>query len=100
METLAAEGKKRNLVFRKKVVEAFELQFRVKMQGGPGRWSPTTYEQECYDILGMARPEVVNRPAAQVPANIQIIQPDPAQISQLVAAEVEKRMAELTASKR
>jgi hypothetical protein len=100
METLAAEGKKRNLVFRKKVVEAFELQFRVKMQGGPGRWSPTTYEQECYDILGMARPEVVNRPAAQVPANIQIIQPDPAQISQLVAAEVEKRMAELTAPKR
>jgi hypothetical protein len=97
---LEAEGKRRNRVFRKKVVESFEMQFRVKSQGGPGRWAPTTYEQECYEMLGMNPPEVVNRQAAQVPANIQIIQPDAAMISQLIAAEVEKRMAELTAPKR
>jgi hypothetical protein len=97
---LEAEGKRRNLAFRKKVVESFEMQFRVKSQGGPGRWAPTTYEQECYDLLKLTPPEVVNRPAAQVPANIQIIQPDPAVMAQLVAAEVEKRMAELTAPKR
>lgn len=97
---LEAEGTKRNLTFRKKVVEAFEMQFRVKMQGGPGRWAPNSYELECYKMLGQNPPEVVNRPTVQAPANIQIIQPDPAMMAQLVAAEVEKRMAELTAPKR
>jgi len=100
MKALEVEGKRRNLEFRKKTVESFEMQFRVKMQGGPGRWTPTTYEKECYDILGVKPPEVVNRPAQQAPANVQIIQPDPGMISQLIAAEVEKRMAELTAPKR
>jgi hypothetical protein len=100
MAALEAEGKKRNLAFRKKVIESFEMQFRVKSQGGPGRWAPTTYEQECYTILGMAPPEVVNRPAQQAAPQVTIIQPDAAMISGLVAAEVEKRMAELTAPKR
>jgi hypothetical protein len=100
MEALVVEGKRRNLAFRKKTVEAFELQFRVKMQGGPGRWSPTTYEQECYDLLGMTRPEVINRPATPANPEIRIIQPDPGMVAQLVTAEVEKRIAELTAPKR
>jgi hypothetical protein len=97
---LEAEGKKRNLAFRKKVVESFELQFRVKMNGGEGRWAPNTYEKECYRLTGMTIPEVINRPAQQVAPNIQIVQPDPVMMSQLIAAEVEKRMAELTAPKR
>jgi hypothetical protein len=97
---LEAEGKKRNLAFRKKVIESFEVQFRVKSQGGPGRWSPNSYEMECYKVWEMSPPEVVNRPVAQTPATVQIIQPDAAMISTLVAAEVEKRMAELTAPKR
>jgi hypothetical protein len=100
LKELEVEGKKRNLVYRKKVVEAFETQFRVKSQGGAGRWTPNPYERECYDVLGFAPPEVVNRPAVQAPANIQIVQPDAAMISQMVAAEVEKRMSELTAPKR
>lgn len=96
---LEAEGRKRNKTYREKVVESFEMQFRVKMQGGPGRWTPTTYEKSCYDILGIKPPEVVNRPAAQVPQSI-IVQPDASMIASMVAKEVEKRMAELTAPKR
>jgi hypothetical protein len=89
---LEAEGKRRNLEFRKKTVEAFEMQFRVKMQGGPGRWTPTTYEKECYDILEIKPPEVVNRPAPQIQSQPQIVmvQPDSAMIAELVAAEVAK----------
>ena len=97
---LEAEGKKRNMAFRKKVVESFEMQFRVKSQGGPGRWAPNQYEEDCYKVLGMNPPEVVNRPATQVAPQIQIVQPDPSMMAQLVSAEVEKRMAELTAPKR
>lgn len=87
---LEEEGKKRNAIFRRKTVEQFEMQFRVKMQGGPGRWAPNTYELECYNSLGQNPPEVVNRPTVQAPANIQIIQPDPAQLAAMVAAEVAK----------
>lgn len=90
IKALEAEGKRRNLIYRQKVVDAFEVQFRVKSQGGPGRWSPTTYERECYAVLGAEPPQVVNRPAAQVAPNIQIVQPDPALLAQLVAAEVAK----------
>ena len=99
IKALEAEGKKRNLVYRKRVVEAFETQFRVKSQGGPGRWTPTPYERECYELTGVAPPEVVNRPAVQPAPNI-IVQPDAAMIAQLVSAEVDKRMSELTAPKR
>lgn len=100
MDALVKEGERRNLVFRKKVIESFEVQFRVKSQGGPGRWTPTTYESECYKILNTAPPEVVNRPVQQVAPTVQIIQPDPALVAQMVSAEVEKRMAEFTSSKR
>lgn len=97
---LETEGKRRNIEFRKKVIQEFETQFRVKSQGGPGRWTPNPYESECYKMMGIAPPEVVNRPAVQVAPQVQIIQPDPQMISELVAAEVTKRMAELTAPKR
>lgn len=100
IKELEVEGRRRNLEYRKKVVESFETQFRVKSQGGPGRWTPTTYERECYTMLNLAPPEVVNRPAQQVAPNIQIVQPDASMIQQLIAAEVEKRMSELTAPKR
>lgn len=91
---LEEEGAKRNLQFRMKVIEGFETQFRVKSQGGPGRWTPNTYELECYKMLDIKPPEVVNRPATPVAPQVTIVQPDPAMIAQLVAAEVEKRMAE------
>lgn len=97
---LETEGAKRNAIFRKKTIESFETQFRVKSQGGPGRWAPNAYEQECYTLLGIAPPEVVNRPAQQVAPQVTIIQPDAAMIAGIVSAEVEKRMAELTAPKR
>ena len=97
---LEAEGEKRNLAFRKKTIEAFEVQFRVKSQGGPGRWAPNSYETECYKVWEMNPPEVVNRPTQQVAPQVTIIQPDAAMIASIVAAEVEKRMAELTAPKR
>lgn len=93
VKALEVEGERRNLVYRKKTVEAFEVQFRVKSQGGPGRWTPTNYEKECYDMLGMLPPEVVNRPATQAPAQVQIIQPDPAMFAAAVAAEVAKQLA-------
>lgn len=94
LKALEEEGTKRNLQFRMKVIETFETQFRVKSQGGPGRWTPNPYELECYKIMDIKPPEVVNRPATQVAPQVQIIQPDPAMIAQLVAAEVERRMAE------
>ena len=96
---LEKEGERRNLAYRKKVIEAYEVQFRVKSQGGPGRWAPTSYEAECYKIWDMNPPEVVNRPVMQAAPQV-IVQPDAAMIASLVAAEVEKRMAALTAPKR
>ena len=96
IKALEEEGKKRNLEFRRRTIGVFETQFRVKSQGGPGRWTPTTYEKECYDMLGKLPPEVVNRPAVQPAAAapvIQIVQPDPAMIAELVAAEVAKQRA-------
>lgn len=96
MKKLEDEGKRRNEAFRKKVVEAFEVQFAQKMRGEPGRLTPDAYEKECYASLGMTPPEVVHRPQPAAPQTV-IVQPDANMISQLVSAEVEKRMAELTA---
>lgn len=94
IKKLEEEGKKRNLEFRKQVVNAYEVQFRLALQGKPGRLSPTGYEKECYDILGMTPPEVVNRPTeSSKPSEIRIVEPDPAVISALVQAEMEKRLA-------
>jgi len=101
IKALEQEGIKRNMEFRRQVVKAYEIQFRLAIQGKPGRLTPTGYEQECYDILKLTPPEVVNRPAEQAPAReVKVIEPDPEIISQLVSAEVEKRMAAYTLPKR
>jgi hypothetical protein len=100
LKKLEEEGKRRNTEYRKQVISSFETQFRVKSQGGPGRWTPNPYEKECYQSFGIPLPEVVNRPAKQEAPQVHIVQPDAGMIAQLVAAEVEKRMAELTAPKR
>lgn len=94
IKALEAEGKKRNIEFRNQVVKAYEIQFRLAIQGKPGRLTPTQYEQECYNILKLTPPEVVQRQAEpQTRAEVKIIEPDPEMIAQLVAAEVEKAMA-------
>lgn len=101
IKALEVEGKKRNLEFRKQVVNAYEIQFRLAIQGKPGRLSPTGYEKECYDILGLTPPEVVNRPTeSSKPVEVRVVEPDPVLISQLVHQEVEKRMAAYTLPKR
>lgn len=94
MKELAKAAETQNLAYRKCVVEEFEIQFRGKVQGGPGRYIPTLYEEECYNLLEMRLPEVIQKP--QVPQQI-IVQPNEAMIAELVTAEVNKRMAELTA---
>jgi hypothetical protein len=101
IKALEAEGMKRNMEFRKQVVRAYEIQFRLAIQGKPGRLTPTGYEQECYDTLGLVPPEVVARPQeAPMAREVKVIEPDLEMIAQLVAAQVEKEMAKLTAPKR
>lgn len=100
MKKLEEEGKKRNLVFREKVVEAFEIQFALKMRGEPGRLSPDAYEKECYKVLGLEIPKVVNRPEPVKAQQPTVVQYDPELLAQLVAAQVEKEMARLTAPKK
>jgi hypothetical protein len=90
---LEEEGKRRNLEFRKQVVRAYEIQFRLAIQGKPGRLTPTGYEQECYDILHLTPPEVVQRQQEPAAREVKVVEPDPEMIQQLVAAEVEKVLA-------
>jgi hypothetical protein len=91
------EAEEANMKFRRMFILRFEQQFRVKMQGGPGRWVPNTYEQECYDLHKLRPPDVVqhNQPAAPVPERI-IVQPDPEMIQQLVAQQVAAEIAKIT----
>src|SRR5207253_5204739 len=64
-------AEERNLKFRRMFVDRFEQQFRTKSQGGPGRWTPNTYEAECYKILGLTPPDVVQRiPEQKAPAPV------------------------------
>lgn len=90
-ESLEKQSKERNLEFRQRFVNRFEEQFRTKMQGGPGRWVPNDYELECYKLLGLRPPDVVQKnheaPAAPVIIEQKI---DPEYLAQLVAAEVAK----------
>lgn len=90
-EALEKQSKERNLEFRQRFVNRFEEQFRTKMQGGPGRWVPNDYELECYKLLGLRPPDVVQKnheaPAAPVIIEQKV---DPEYLAQLVAAEVAK----------
>lgn len=87
-----------NLKYRKDVINNFEVQFRLKSQGGAGRLVPTLYEEECYKLLGIEVPQIVNRP---VPAQI-INQQAPAtaitpEMQKMMEDMVAAKMAELTA---
>jgi len=78
---------------RRKFVDRFEQQFRSKMQGGPGRWLPNTYEAECYKVLGLKPPDTVQKAEVeQRGQQVQIIEQkiDPDMLAALVAAEVAK----------
>jgi hypothetical protein len=89
-KALEADGDAQNLVFRRMFVNRFETQFREKSQGAPGRWTPNTYEAECYKILGLKPPDVVPRiPEQQTAAPVVITQSvDPVMLQQLVAQEI------------
>jgi hypothetical protein len=90
---LEADGEQQNLKFRRMFVNRFEEQFRTKSQGGPGRWTPNTYEAECYKILGMKPPDVVQRIPEQQTATPVVIQQnvDPEMLAQLVAQEIARQ---------
>lgn len=93
-EALEKDGEAQNLKFRRMFVNRFEEQFRGKAQGAPGRWTPNTYELECYTILGMKPPDVVQRiPEAQPAAAPVVIQQsvDPVMLQQLVAQEMARQ---------
>jgi hypothetical protein len=89
-KAIEVDGEAQNLKFRRMFVNRFEEQFRTKTQGGPGRWTPNSYELECYKLLGMKPPDVVQRiPEQAAPAPVVIQQSvDPEMIAQLVAQEV------------
>lgn len=84
-----------NMKYRRMFIDRFEQQFRVKSQGGPGRWVPTAYEDECYRMHGLKPPDVVQRAPEERKTEVQIIESkiDPEMIAALVAAEVAKLTA-------
>ena len=92
-EALEKDGEAQNLVFRRMFVNRFEQQFREKSQGAPGRWTPNSYEAECYRILGLKPPDVVQRIPEQQTAAPVIIQQnvDPEMLAQLVAQEIARQ---------
>lgn len=94
------QAHERNLKFRRMFVDRFEQQFRTKMQGGPGRWIPNTYEAECYKLLGLKPPDTVQKAPEQREAPTVIIQqPDPEMIAQLVSQQVALEMDKRTTGK-
>jgi hypothetical protein len=90
-KAIEADAEAANLAFRRRFVQRFEISFRERLQGNPGRLTPNDYERECYDILKMEPPEIVQR--AQ-PAQTQqvVVQPDPAMIQDMVRLELEKQL--------
>jgi len=91
-EALEAKALANNLKHRRRFVDRFEEQFRTKMQGGPGRWLPNTYEAECYKVLGLKPPDTVQKAETEQRAQVQVIEQkiDPETLAALVAAEVAK----------
>ena len=94
-EKIEHDANEQNLKLRRMFVNRFEEQFRTKMQGGPGRWIPNTYEMECYRILGLKPPDVVQKVADTSQQQPIVIEQkvDPEFLAQLVAAEVAKLTA-------
>jgi len=98
---IEADGREQNIKFRKLFINRFEEQFRVKTNGGPGRFTPNTYELECYRLHNMTPPEVVQRlqqPQAQAPVVIEQ-KIDPEMLQQLVAQEMARQMEAQTKPK-
>jgi hypothetical protein len=93
-EKLEKRSKEQNMKFRKLFINRFEEQFRVKTNGGPGRFAPNDYELECYAMHGMTPPEVVQRiqqpQAATAPVIIEQ-KVDPEMLAQLVAQEMARQ---------
>lgn len=92
------DAEEANMKFRWLFITRFEQQFRVKTQGGPGRWIPNFYEEECYKLHNRKPPDVVPQ-ATAAPATPIIVQPDQEMINQLVAQQVEKQLADMGLSK-
>lgn len=94
-ETIEKRAGEANLKTRRAFVDRFEQQFRTKMQGGPGRWLPNSYEAECYKILGLKPPDTVQKAETEQRSQVQVIEQkiDPEYLQQLVAAEVAKLTA-------
>jgi hypothetical protein len=86
-KAIEQDGEEQNLKFRKMFVNRFEEQFRVKTQGGPGRWTPNTYEAECYALLNLKPPDVVQRIPEQQKSEPVIIEQkiDPEFLQQLIS---------------
>lgn len=84
-----------NMKFRWMFITRFEQQFRVKTQGGPGRWIPNFYEEECYRLHNRRPPDVVPQQQNAVPTAPIIVEPDQEMLNQLVAQQVEKRLSEM-----
>lgn len=54
--TLEQDALNANLQFRMEAIQFYEDQVREHETGNPARTKPTTYELECYEVLGMERP--------------------------------------------
>lgn len=54
--TLEKEALDANIQFRLEAIQHYEDQVREHETGNPARTKPTTYELECYEVLGMERP--------------------------------------------
>jgi hypothetical protein len=94
-EKIEKAGEERNMKHRRLFIDRFEQQFRSKMQGGPGRWVPNTYEAECYKLHGLKAPETVTK-APEIREQQQVVieqKVDPEYLAMLVAAEIAKQTA-------
>ena len=59
-EQLEEESKQINLEFRKAAIEEFERNLSERKVTGKGRPYPTSYEEECYEVLGLTKPYSVD----------------------------------------
>jgi hypothetical protein len=94
-EKIEKSAEERNMKHRRLFIDRFEQQFRSKMQGGPGRWVPNTYEAECYKLHGLKPPETVTK-APEIREQQQVVieqKVDPEYLAMLVAAEIAKQTA-------
>lgn len=92
-EKIVAQSEAMNKTFRKNVINAFEIQYRAKMRGEPGRLSPTPYESQCYEILELNPPDLTKE-ANPTPQNVNIVMPN---LQELIDAAVARALESHTA---